>query len=128
VDALKALGAPEVTQPKVSLRPWGSWSNLLGGEGFKLKLIEVNPGARLSLQRHAHRSEHWVVIEGTATVVRGDDVFDLATNESTFIPLGEVHRLENRTAAALRLIEVQLGDYVGEDDVERLEDDWDRES
>ncbi len=126
-EALKAVGAPEVTQPKVSLRPWGSWTSLLAGDGFHLKLIEVTPGARLSLQRHAKRTEHWVVIEGTATVTCGAAVFELACNESTFIPLGELHRLENRTGGPLRLIEVQAGSYVGEDDIERLEDDWDRE-
>lgn len=127
VEALKALGAPEVSQPKVSLRPWGSWTSLLRGEGFHIKLIEVRPGTRLSLQKHAHRSEHWIVLEGTATVVRGDDRIEVAANESVFIPVGAVHRLTNQAESTLRLIEVQVGEYVGEDDIVRLEDDWARE-
>jgi mannose-1-phosphate guanylyltransferase/mannose-6-phosphate isomerase len=128
VEALKALGAPEVVQPKVSLRPWGSWTTLVEGAGFKVKTIEVKPGSRLSLQRHAHRSEHWVVVSGTAHVTRGDEELEVAENESLFVPVGVTHRLENRGSVLLRVIEVQVGAYVGEDDIERIEDDWERDS
>jgi mannose-1-phosphate guanylyltransferase/mannose-6-phosphate isomerase len=128
VEALKALGAPEVVQPKVSLRPWGSWTTLVEGAGFKVKTIEVKPGSRLSLQRHAHRSEHWVVVSGTAHVTRSDEELEVAENESLFVPVGVTHRLENRGSVLLRVIEVQVGAYVGEDDIERIEDDWERDS
>ena len=128
VEALKALGTPEVSQTKVSLRPWGSWTSLLRGDGFHIKLIEVTPGARLSLQRHDRRSEHWIVLEGTATVVRGDELIEVATNESVFIQVGARHRLANNTQQPLRLIEVQVGEYVGEDDIVRMEDDWARDA
>jgi mannose-1-phosphate guanylyltransferase/mannose-6-phosphate isomerase len=86
----------------------------------------VNPGAALSLQYHHHRAEHWVVVSGTARVTRGDEVFDLSPNQSTYIPLGEVHRLENPGKEMLQLIEVQSGDYLGEDDIVRLEDVYGR--
>lgn len=127
-DALKALGAPEVTQPKVSMRPWGSWTSLLSNPSYQIKHIEVRPGRRLSLQMHHHRAEHWIVVAGTAIVTRDDEVIEVAQNESIFLPVGCVHRLENRGEAPLQLIEVQVGDYLGEDDIVRLEDDWDRES
>jgi mannose-1-phosphate guanylyltransferase/mannose-6-phosphate isomerase len=128
VEALKALGAPEVTQSKTSLRPWGSWTTLVEGSGFKVKTIEVKAGARLSLQKHAHRSEHWVVVSGTAHVTRGGEEFDVEANESVFVPVGVAHRLENRGPAALSIVEVQVGAHVGEDDIERIEDDWERGS
>ena len=127
VEALKALDAEEVVQPKTSLRPWGSWTSLLKGVGFQIKLLEIKPGRKPSLQRHAHRSEHWIVVEGLATVTRDDDVIEVPTNESVFLPLGTVHRVENRGPAMLKIIEVQVGDYLGEDDITRLEDDWHRE-
>lgn len=126
VEALKADGAREVVEPKVSLRPWGSWTSLLKSEGHQIKLLDVKPGARLSLQLHNHRSEHWVVVAGTARVTCGDDVVTVGVNESTFIPVGAVHRLENPGTESLRVIEVQVGDYVGEDDIVRIEDDWTR--
>ncbi|MBN2247116.1 MAG: mannose-1-phosphate guanylyltransferase/mannose-6-phosphate isomerase [Coriobacteriia bacterium] len=128
VDALKALGAPEVTQPKVSLRPWGSWTSLLRGPGYQIKLLEVKPGARLSLQKHAHRSEHWVVVAGTALVTRDAQKIEVGAGESVFLPAGCVHRLENIGDAQLQLIEVAVGGYLGEDDIVRLEDDWARDS
>ena len=127
VDALKLLGAPEITQPKVSLRPWGSWTSLLKGPGYQIKLLEIKPGGRPSLQRHAHRSEHWIVVAGAAFVARDGEEIEVATNQSAFIPCGAVHRIENRGDVVLQVIEVQLGDYLGEDDIVRLEDDYHRE-
>lgn len=103
-------------------RPWGNYRSIGLGDQYQVKEITVKPGAILSLQYHHHRAEHWVVVEGVATVTRGDDVFDLKKNESTFIPLGVKHRLENRTSEPLKIIEVQSGDYLGEDDIVRLED------
>jgi mannose-6-phosphate isomerase-like protein (cupin superfamily) len=126
VEALKVMGAPEVIEPKVSLRPWGSWTSLLKSEGHQIKLLEVKPGARLSLQLHNHRSEHWIVVAGTALVTRGEESVTVGVNEGTFIPVGTVHRLENPGTEPLRVIEVQVGDYFGEDDIVRIEDDWTR--
>lgn len=127
VEALKAIGAPEVTQPKVSLRPWGSWTSLLHGPGYQIKLLEIKPGAKPSLQRHHHRSEHWIVVAGTASVMRDDEVMEVHVNESAYIPVGAVHRIENCGKVLLQVIEVQVGEYLGEDDIVRLEDDWHRE-
>lgn len=107
-------------------RPWGSYKTLKLGNGFQVKQIVVRSGGRLSLQYHNHRAEHWIVVAGTARVQKGDDVFDLNANESTFIPVGVQHRLENLGEAPLHLIEVQSGDYVGEDDIVRLEDVYGR--
>jgi mannose-1-phosphate guanylyltransferase/mannose-6-phosphate isomerase len=126
VDALKAQGAPEVTQPKVSLRPWGHWTSLPGSSTYQIKFIEVEPGARISLQKHLHRSEHWIVVTGTARVTRGAETTEVHANESVFIPTGEVHRMENCGTGPLEFIEVQVGDYLGEDDIVRIEDDWER--
>jgi mannose-1-phosphate guanylyltransferase/mannose-6-phosphate isomerase len=127
VDALKAMGAPEVTQPKVSLRPWGSWTSLLHNPSYQIKFIEVKPGSRLSLQKHRHRSEHWVVVSGTAIVTRDEDRLEVHQNESAFLPMGSVHRLENCGKVPLQVIEIQVGEYLGEDDIVRIEDDWARE-
>jgi mannose-1-phosphate guanylyltransferase/mannose-6-phosphate isomerase len=107
-------------------RPWGSFDSIDAGERFQVKRIFVKPGGRLSLQRHEKRAEHWVVIKGTAKVTRGSDVFILKENESTFIPKGVVHRLENLAATSLEIIEVQTGTYFGEDDIFRLEDEYGR--
>lgn len=126
-DALKAMGAPEVSQPKVSLRPWGSWTSLLTGPGFQIKLLEIKPGSRPSTQRHHHRSEHWIVVAGTALVTRDGERQEVHVNESAYIPVGSVHRIENCGKVPLKVIEVQVGEYLGEDDIVRLEDDWDRE-
>jgi len=128
VDALKLIGAPEVTQPKISLRPWGSWMSLLKGPGYQIKLLEIKQGRKPSLQSHAHRSEHWIVVAGTAHVTRDDELIEVPTNESVFIPLGARHRIENRGPGDLQVIEVQVGDYLGEDDIVRFEDDWARDS
>ena len=107
-------------------RPWGWYTVLEEGTTFKLKRIEVKPGGRLSLQRHRHRSEHWVVVAGEATVTADDQVSILRANESTFIPMGTMHRLENRRDEPLHIIEVQVGSYVGEDDIERFDDAYGR--
>ena len=108
------------------LRPWGSYDSLDQGERFKVKRIVVNPGASLSRQKHYHRAEHWVVVKGTAEVTCGDKVFLLTENQSTYIPLGEVHRLSNPGKKPLEIIEVQSGCYLGEDDIERFEDNYGR--
>ncbi len=107
-------------------RPWGTYTILEEGNGFKIKRIVVNPGASLSLQMHQHRSEHWVVVNGSAKVTNGEQVLTINTNESTYIPAGHKHRLENVTALPVVIIEVQSGDYVGEDDIIRFEDIYGR--
>jgi mannose-1-phosphate guanylyltransferase/mannose-6-phosphate isomerase len=107
-------------------RPWGSYECLDEGKRFKVKHIIVKPGASLSLQLHEQRAEHWVVVSGVATVACGDKTFELRVDESTYIPVNTKHRLENRTNIPLSMIEVQSGDYVGEDDIIRLEDVYGR--
>ncbi|TKS53446.1 mannose-1-phosphate guanylyltransferase/mannose-6-phosphate isomerase [Luteimonas yindakuii] len=107
-------------------RPWGSYDSIDVGDGFQVKRIKVKPGGRLSLQSHAHRAEHWIVVRGTARVTRDNDVFDLHANQSTYIPLGARHRLENPAGEMLELIEVQSGSYLGEDDIVRYEDVYGR--
>jgi len=107
-------------------RPWGSYDSLEVGPGFQVKRLTVLPGARLSLQKHRHRSEHWVVVSGTARVTCGDQELTLKLAESTFIPAGTEHRLENPGSEVLEVIEVQTGSYLGEDDIERLDDDFNR--
>ena len=107
-------------------RPWGAWTLLEMGSGYKVKRLEVLPGKRLSLQKHSCRSEHWVVVQGTARVTNDDRVFLLEMNESTFIPLGAVHRLENPNSTPLLVIEVQSGNDLRETDIVRLEDDFGR--
>lgn len=127
VDSLQQQGATEhIYHTKVN-RPWGSYTVLEEDpEGFKLKRIEVAPGARLSLQSHAHRSEHWVVVSGTATVTNGDEVMTVHKNQSTYIPIGAKHRLENLGTEPLHIVEIQVGDYLGEDDIQRYEDNYGR--
>ncbi|GAB2502973.1 mannose-1-phosphate guanylyltransferase/mannose-6-phosphate isomerase [Lysobacter humi (ex Lee et al. 2017)] len=126
VDRLKADGRTEHLVHRKVYRPWGSYDSLAVGERFQVKRIVVNPGAALSLQRHAHRAEHWVVVSGVAEVTCGDRVYEVAENESTYIPRGSVHRLRNRGKTPVELIEVQSGGYLGEDDIERLEDVYGR--
>ena len=111
--------------PKV-VRPWGSYQSICVGQNFQVKLIIVNPGGCLSLQKHHHRAEHWVVVRGHAHVIRGDDEMELNANEYVYIPTEAVHRLENKGEEPLELIEVQTGDYLGEDDIVRLEDVYGR--
>ena len=126
VEELKAKGRPEASQGTRLWRPWGWFQTIDDGHRYRVKHIQVNPGAKLSLQKHWHRSEHWVVVTGTALVTCGDNTFTLRENESTFIPAGTVHRLENPGKLPLRMIEVQSGEYVGEDDIVRVEDDYGR--
>ena len=108
------------------MRPWGRWTVLGEGEGYKVKRIEVNPGQRLSLQRHAQRSEHWIVVAGTAKMIIGERTSFVQTQESTFVPAGAVHRIENPGPYLLIIIEIQNGAYLGEDDIIRLQDDYGR--
>ncbi len=108
------------------LRPWGSFTILEEGRGYKIKRIEVKPGHRLSLQMHHHRSEHWIVVSGTAKVVCGEKELILGCNQSTYVPQCTTHRLENPGVIPLVLIEVQNGEYLGEDDIVRYQDDYAR--
>jgi mannose-6-phosphate isomerase len=107
-------------------RPWGSFTVLEEGKGYKIKRIEVKPGHRLSLQMHHHRSEHWIVVSGTAKVTCGDQEILLCSNQSTYVPACTAHRLENAGVIPLILIEVQNGEYLGEDDIIRFQDDYAR--
>lgn len=122
VDHLKQAGRSEHLQHRKVYRPWGAYEGIDVGERFQVKRITVNPGGKLSLQMHHHRAEHWVVVSGTAQVTCGDKVTLLTENESTYIPIGMTHRLENPGKLPLHLIEVQSGSYLGEDDIVRLED------
>ena len=126
VERLKAAGRNEVILHTTVHRPWGYYQNLHDGDGFQVKRLTVKPGARISLQKHFKRSEHWTVVEGTARVTRGDETFLLQANESTYIPLGTAHRLENGGDTPMTLIEVQCGSYLGEDDILRLDDAYGR--
>jgi len=127
VDSLRQKGDERAEFHSTVHRPWGSFTVLEPAENYKIKRISVLPDRRLSLQRHLHRSEHWVVVEGTAHVTVGDKELVLQPGESTFVPAGAWHRLANNGKEPLEIIEVQTGDYVGEDDIERREDDWNRE-
>jgi mannose-1-phosphate guanylyltransferase / mannose-6-phosphate isomerase len=126
VSRLKAAGREETRVHRKVQRPWGSYDDLERGERFRVKRIVVEPGAALSLQMHYHRAEHWVVVRGTARVVRGEESFLLTENESTYIPPGTRHRLENPGKLPLEIIEVQSGAYLGEDDIVRFEDVYGR--
>tara|TARA_R110001599_G_scaffold60939_3_gene169250 strand:- start:8726 stop:10162 length:1437 start_codon:yes stop_codon:yes gene_type:complete len=134
VNALKAAGRKESTSHKRAYRPWGHYHTMVLTDSFQVKEIVVNPGAKLSLQMHHHRAEHWVVVKGTARVTQGEGHGDLSNlksfllseDESTYIPLGTVHRLENPGVIPLHLIEVQTGSYLGEDDIVRYNDDYGR--
>lgn len=127
VQRLKKEGSALPDIHLTGYRPWGSYTILEEGLGYKIKHIEVKPGKRLSLQKHYHRNEHWVVLSGSATVTVNEDVFAVNPNESTYIKAGDVHRLENQGKLPLLIIEVQVGEYTGEDDIVRLEDDYARE-
>jgi len=126
VEILKQQKAPEHLEHLTVHRPWGSYTILEEGAGFKVKRVTVNPGGRLSLQLHHKRSEHWVVIAGTARVTRGEEVFDLQIGQSTAIPVETKHRLENHGKETVHIIEVQNGPYLGEDDIVRFKDDYGR--
>jgi mannose-1-phosphate guanylyltransferase/mannose-6-phosphate isomerase len=126
VEQLKASGRSEHSLHRVVHRPWGSYDSLEAGDRFQVKRIVVKPGAALSLQKHHHRAEHWIVVSGTAEVTCDEKVFLLGENQSTFIPLGSQHRLRNPGKVPLELIEVQSGSYLGEDDIIRYDDVYGR--
>lgn len=126
VDALKRAARVESEFQQVVHRPWGSYEGVAHGPRYQVKRILVKPGASLSLQKHHHRAEHWIVVRGTAKVTRGEEAFLVGENESTYIPMGTVHRLENPGKLPLEMIEVQSGSYLGEDDIVRIEDHYGR--
>ena len=126
VDRLKQQGRSESSIHRKVFRPWGSYDGVDAGERFQVKRIVVKPGGILSLQMHHHRAEHWIVVSGTAKITKGEETFLLSENESTFIPLGTTHRLENPGRVPLEMIEVQSGSYLGEDDIVRFEDVYGR--
>lgn len=128
VEQLNGASRRESVHHRKVYRPWGSYEGLDEGDRFQVKRIIVKPGASLSLQKHFHRAEHWVVVKGTARVVNGDQEILLTENQSTYIPLGAVHRLENPGKLPLELIEVQSGSYLGEDDIVRLQDNYGRDA
>ncbi len=125
-DALLRRKGHRAAGPPAVLKPWGSYTVLEEGPRHKVKRLTVFAGRRLSLQQHSRRKEYWVVLEGVARVTCGDRVFDLQPNESTIIPKESAHRLENPGTAPLQVIEIQQGDYFGEDDIVRLDDDYGR--
>ena len=128
VDKLKNSSRNEWELHREVYRPWGKYDLIDTGENYQAKRITVKPGAKLSVQMHNHRAEHWIVVSGEAKVTNGDKTFLLSENESTYIPVGVVHALENPGKAELELIEVQSGSYLGEDDIVRFEDVYGRSS
>jgi mannose-1-phosphate guanylyltransferase/mannose-6-phosphate isomerase len=126
VAQLETRQNPEASLHRKVARPWGHYDSIDRGERFQVKRISVRPGAKLSLQMHHHRAEHWIVVKGTALVTRGDEEILLTENQSTYIPLGVKHRLENPGKTDLEMIEVQSGSYLGEDDIVRFEDTYGR--
>ena len=127
VARLKSQGRGETSLHREVFRPWGSYDSVDSGDRFQVKRLVVKPGASMSLQLHHHRAEHWIVVSGTARITRGDEVFLLGENESTYIPVGTRHRIENPGKVTLHIIEVQSGSYLGEDDIVRFEDRYGRE-
>ena len=121
-------GRSEHTTHGLVHRPWGHYEDIDQGDRFRVKRITVAPGGKLSLQYHHHRAEHWIIVSGTARVTRGSEVTMLSENQSVYISVGETHRLENPGKIPLQLIEVQTGAYLGEDDIVRLEDVYQRET
>jgi mannose-1-phosphate guanylyltransferase / mannose-6-phosphate isomerase len=126
VASIKKLGRSESMWHREVFRPWGSYDSIDSGERFQVKRLTVKPGGVLSLQMHHHRAEHWIVVQGTARVTRNDETFLLSENESTFIPVGATHRIENPGKVPLHIVEVQSGTYLGEDDIVRFEDNYGR--
>ena len=126
VAKLKNQNRPEAINHRKVFRPWGYYDSLDVGEGFQVKRLCIKPGEKISLQKHKYRSEHWVVISGVAKITCGKKTYNLDKNQSTYIPKGEVHRLENEGTTPLEIIEIQTGNYLGEDDITRLEDDYHR--
>jgi len=123
---LKKLDRKELTDNNLVYRPWGYFNSIICHDNYQIKIISLNPGAEISLQKHEHRAEHWIVTSGVASVKLGERIFDLYVNESTFIPKGAVHRLSNNQKKELKIIEIQTGDYFGEDDIIRLDDIYKR--
>ena len=126
VEKLKEINSQLYNIHLTGHRPWGTYTVLEESNGYKIKRIEVKPGKRLSLQKHFHRNEHWIVVSGTATVTVGDNKYYVRPNESTYIKMGEIHRLENEGKIPVVLIEAQVGEYTGEDDIVRIDDDFKR--
>lgn len=126
VEELERMGREEPRLHRQVFRPWGSYDSIDADDGFQVKRLIVNPGAVLSLQKHARRAEHWICVRGTARITRNQEEFDLAPNESTYIAIGDVHRIANPGDEPVHIIEVQCGDYLGEDDIVRLEDNYGR--
>lgn len=126
VNIIKKENPELVKFGRTVYRPWGKYTNLEERDNFKVKILTVNPGKRLSLQKHLHRSEHWTVVKGTALIRNGDKEFLLRPNESTYIPIGVVHRISNLGKIPVEIVEVQVGEYLGEDDIIRFEDDYGR--
>jgi mannose-1-phosphate guanylyltransferase len=126
VQSIKDSGRNEHAQHREVYRPWGKYDSIDNGSRYQVKRITVNPGAKLSVQMHHHRAEHWVVVSGTAKVTNGDKTYLVTENESTYIPIGQLHSLENPGVVALEMIEVQSGSYLGEDDIVRFEDKYGR--
>ncbi len=126
VEKLQLMDRDEAHSNRKVYRPWGFYDSIDCGDNFQVKRIQVNPGSKLSLQKHQHRAEHWIITSGEATVTCGENTFKLKENQSTFIPKGEIHRLGNQEEKILEIIEIQTGDYLGEDDIIRLEDDYQR--
>ena len=126
VARLEAEGRPEAHTPAQVRRPWGWYQTMDLGDRFRVKRIQVAPGKQLSLQRHHHRAEHWVVVRGTAEVTRDGEVMIVRENESIYLPLGCTHRLANPGRIPVEIIEVQTGSYLEEDDIVRIEDDFGR--
>ncbi len=127
VQKLKSDNRSEIENHRKVYRPWGYYDSIDYGKGFQVKRIYVNPGSKLSLQKHKKRAEHWVIVKGIALITCGEKIFQLKENQSTYIPKGEVHRLENQEKYPLEIIEIQTGSYLGEDDIIRLEDDYKRD-
>ena len=127
VTELKRQNRYETSLHREVFRPWGSYDSVDSGERFQVKRLMVKPGASMSLQLHHHRAEHWIVVSGTARITRGEETFLLEENQSTYIPVGAKHRIENPGMIPLHIIEVQSGSYLGEDDIVRFEDKYGRE-
>jgi len=126
VEKLNKIDREEHLINRKVFRPWGWYDSIESGINFQVKRLHVNPGAKLSLQKHFKRAEHWVVIDGEATVINGEKQLNLTKGESTYIPIGVIHSLENKTNNNLEIIEVQSGSYLGEDDIVRFEDIYGR--
>jgi len=127
VNQLEAQKREEKNLHRKVARPWGWYDSVDEGERFKVKRIQVKPGASLSLQMHHHRAEHWIVVKGVAEITNGDQIITLTENQSTYIPQGQTHRLANPGMTPLEIIEVQSGSYLGEDDIVRFEDSYGRD-